>query len=110
MNTLNSILIEGDVIEAANGLQNSNGRVTFRIRSDRKVKHEVDGKVTYVEENTVADVIAEYNLALICKEHCIKEQGVRVIGRLLTGGVILAESVEFKPSFVNGQCVRKGTD
>ena len=107
---LNSILIEGDVIEAAKDLPDSDGRVIFRIRSDRKVKYEKDETVTYVDETTVADVITEYNLARICKKHCVKEQGVRVVGRLMTGGVILAESVEFKPDFVDGRWIRKGTE
>lgn len=110
MNPLNSILIEGVVIEAAKELPDSAGRVTFRIQSDRKVKHEVDKKVTYVNETTVADVITEDNLASICTKHCVKAQGVRIIGHLMTGGAILAESVEFKPVFVAGQWMRKVTD
>ncbi len=107
MNKLNSILIEGDVIEAAKDLLNSDGRVIFRIRSDRKVKYAIDEKVTYVDETTVADVITEDNLALMCKEHCVKDQVVRVIGRLMTGGIIFAEHVEIKPTRVKDH---HGTD
>ena len=94
---LNSVLIEGDVIEAAKDLPDSDGRVTFRIRSDRKVKYGKDGSVTYVDETTVADVIAEGDLASMCQEWCAEGRGVRVVGRLLTGGIIFAEHVEIKP-------------
>ena len=97
MNMLNSILIEGAVIEAAKDLPNSDGRVIFRIRSDRKVKYEKEGSVTYVDENTVADVITEGTLASMCQKRCAEGQGVRVVGRLLTGGIIFAEHIEIKP-------------
>jgi len=97
MNALNSILIEGVVIEAAKDLPDSDGRVIFRIRSDRKVKYEKDGSVTYVDENTVADVLAEGALGGFCLRQCTKDKGVRVVGRLLTGGTVFAEHVEIKP-------------
>ena len=97
MNMLNSILIEGNVIEAAKDLPDSDGRVIFRIRSDRKLEYEKEGSVTYVAENTVADVITEGTLGGFCLRQCIKDRGVRVVGRLLTGGTVFAEHVEIRP-------------
>lgn len=97
MNHLNSILLEGNVIEAAKELPDSDGRVIFRIQSDRKIKYEKDDSVSYVAENTVTDVIAEWNLASMCQKWCAEGRGVRVVGRLLTGGTVFAEHVEIKP-------------
>lgn len=99
MNAINSILLEGDVIEAAKELPNSDRRVVFRIQSDRTVEYEKEGNVTYVDESTVTDIIVEGKLADICRKCCNEGRGVRVLGRLMTGGTIFAEHVEVKPRY-----------
>ncbi len=109
MNSLNSILIEGNLTrDPESKTLPSGGQVcNFALASNRFYRQgeELEKEVSYF------DVEAWSKLALACAENLQKGRGVRVVGRLKqdrwtdTDGrprsrvKIVAEHVEFKPLF-----------
>ncbi len=106
MNALNSILIEGDLIDDPVTKETPRGSTvcTFSIASSRFYKWEDDLE----EEVSHFEIESWGKLAESCKENLAKDRGVRVVGRLKQGLVdfegktisrvfIVAEHVEFKP-------------
>jgi single-strand DNA-binding protein len=111
MNHLNSILIEGSLVEDPKFGETLNGTpiCTFSISSNRffknKYNDELEKEVCCFEVETWA------KLAESCKNLGHKGRGVRVVGRLrqerMTGAdgslypkvSIVAEHVEFRPEF-----------
>lgn len=99
MNTLNSILIEGNVIANPEKRETTRGTTVcdFKIASSRFYQQEE----TTEEEKYIFDIESWAELAEWCAEHCTEGRGVRVVGRLKQcedGSIkIVAEHVEFKP-------------
>ena len=86
MNSLNSVLIEGDVVEMADGA----GVILFII------------SVTTSAGAVLVTVRASGRLGQACSETLKIGRGVRVVGRLEAGEVglrVYAEHVEFKPAY-----------
>jgi single-strand DNA-binding protein len=95
MNSLNSILIEGNLI--ADPSKNEIG-CTFTITSDRFYKDNED----MVKEVSYFTIEAFGRLADACINELKRNRGVRVVGRIKQLGIdskmtIIAEHVEFKP-------------
>lgn len=109
MNSLNSILIEGNLVADPRADTTSKGlEVTeFAVASDRFYRSGEDLK----KEVSFFEVVGFGKLALRCSEFLTKGRGVRVVGRLKqyrwtnkngdhrTQVKIVAEHVEFKPTF-----------
>lgn len=107
MNSLNSILLEGNLVRDPESKTLSTGtQVTnFTVASDRfyKQNENLEKEVSYF------DVEAWARLGLACAQNLKKGRGVRVVGRLKqdrwqdTEGksrsrvLVVAEHVEFKP-------------
>ena len=84
MNSLNSVLVEGDVVEMADGA----GVILFII------------SVNTSAEPVFVTIRASGRLGQACAENLKIGRGVRVIGRLEAGEAglrVYAEHVEFKP-------------
>jgi len=117
MNNLNSILIEGNLTRDPVVRETSKGvRVcTFAVASNRYYKQ---GGETQ-QEVSFFDIEVWANLAETCAAYLEKGRGVRVVGRLKQDRwqdgdgkpqsriKIVAEHVEFEPSFKEGKS-RKG--
>lgn len=109
MNSLNSILLEGNLVRDPENktLPTGSQVCSFAVASDRfyKQNDELEKEVSYF------DVEAWSRLGQSCAENLKKGRGVRVVGRLKqdrwidTDGKtrskvkIVAEHVEFKPAF-----------
>ena len=99
MNSLNSILIEGNVIASPEKRETPRGTTVcdFKIASSRFYRQDE----TIEEEKSVFGIESWAKLAESCAEHCTEGRGVRVVGRLKQcedGGIkVVAEHVEFKP-------------
>ncbi len=109
MNSLNSILLEGNLVRDPENktLPTGSQVCSFSMASDRfyKQNDELEKEVSYF------DVEAWSRLGQSCSENLKKGRGVRVVGRLKqdrwtdTEGKtkskvkIVAEHVEFKPAF-----------
>jgi len=109
MNSLNSILIEGNLTKdpVMNETPKGTSVCTFSLASNRyyKVDEEPQSEVSFFDVETWA------KLAGTCSEYLKKGRGVRVVGRLkqdrwndqdgnLKSRVkIIAEHVDFKPDF-----------
>lgn len=107
MNSLNQIILEGNVCRKPEKRSFENGfRVcTFPLAVDRRYKNQ-DGQMT--EEVSYFDVDTYGNLADACEKWCPTGRGVRVVGRLKQERwktdegqaksriKIIAEHVEFK--------------
>ena len=80
MNALNSILIEGDLIEDPVTTETPRGSTvcTFSIASSRFYKQDEDLE----EEVSHFDIESWGKIAESCKENLAKGRGVRVVGRL----------------------------
>ena len=114
MNSLNSILIEGNLTRDPEVSATPKGTpvCTFAVASNRFYKQEDETQ----QEVSFFDVETWSRLANVCGEQLKKGRGVRVVGRLKqdrwvdTEGKnrskvkIVAEHVEFRPEFKN----RKG--
>jgi single-strand DNA-binding protein len=101
MNSLNSVLLEGNLV--ANPEEIRNGVCGFTFESFRYNK--VDGDRVYEKEVSRFDVEVSGDLGKRCYDELVKGRGVRVVGRLkqTSEGVrIIAEHVEFKPVFDTG--------
>lgn len=115
MNSLNSILLEGNLTRDPVSTITKNGTsvCTFGVASNRYYKKGGEGQ----NEVSFFDVETWSKLAENCGEYLSKGRGVRVVGRLKqdrwvdTDGKpqskvkIVAEHVEFKPDF---KTMRKG--
>ncbi len=111
MNSLNSILIEGNVVRDPVIRETPRGTpvCAFSIASNRFYKQDEE----YEQETSFFDVESWSKLAEACGKNCLKGRGVRVVGRLKqdrwTGAdgknyskiKVVAEHVEFKPQFKN---------
>ena len=111
MNTLNSILIEGNLVRDPELAYTQKGTAVckFSVASNRffKQEEEMQKEVSFFEVSTWA------RLAEVCGEYLKKGRGVRVVGRLKQDRWtdqegkphsrvhIIAEHVEFKPQFKN---------
>ncbi len=109
MNSLNSILIEGNLTRDPEIRKTPKGTsvCTFSVASNRfyRQEEETQKEVSFFTVETWA------GLAEICMEHLNKGRGVRVVGRLKQDRwvdpegknhdkiKIIAEHVEFKPLF-----------
>lgn len=111
MNSLNSILLEGNVVRDPVVKETPRGTTVcnFSIAANRSFKQddELERETSFFEVESWA------KLADACGKYCLKGKGVRVVGRLKqdrwTGPdgknyskiKVVAEHVEFKPSFKN---------
>ena len=109
MNSLNSILIEGNLTKdpQLNHTPKGTSVCNFSVASNRFFRHEeeIQREVSFFDVETWA------KLADACSEHLEKGRGVRVVGRLKQDRwqdqegnprskvKIVAEHVEFKPVF-----------
>jgi len=109
MNSLNSILIEGNVVRDPVVRETSRGSTvcSFSIASNRFYRQDDELE----QETSFFEVESWAKLADACRENLAKGRGVRVVGRLKqdrwTGAdgksysriKVVAEHVEFKPVF-----------
>jgi single-strand DNA-binding protein len=109
MNSLNSILLEGNLTRDPELSKTPKGTpvCNFCVASNRYYKQDEEG----VNEVSFFDVEVWSRLAESCAEHLTKGRGVRVVGRLKQDRwedpegkprsriKIVAEHVEFKPVF-----------
>ena len=109
MNSLNSILIEGNLTKdpALSATPKGTSVCSFSVASNRYFKQENESK----QDVSFFNVEVWAKLAEICNQHLKKGRGVRIVGRLKqdrwddTDGKkhdrikIVAEHVEFKPVF-----------
>ncbi len=109
MNSLNSILVEGNLTRDPELKKTPKGTsvCAFSVASNRFFRQDDETK----KEVSFFNVETWAGLADVCMEHLKKGRGVRVVGRLKqdrwvdTEGVnhdrvkIIAEHVEFKPVF-----------
>ncbi|MCL2295049.1 MAG: single-stranded DNA-binding protein [Spirochaetes bacterium] len=107
MNSLNSILAEGNLTKDPVFTENSKGTsiCSFSIAVNRYYKQEDE----YQNEVSYLDVETWARLAEVCRDHLAKGRGVRVVGRVKQDRwvdqdgknrskvKIVAEHVEFKP-------------
>lgn len=95
MNDLNSIIIEGEVIDKP---KMDSGVCTFRVKSKRLFKSK-DGQP--MEEVSVFPTESHSKLAEACEKHLSEGRSIRVVGRLKSPDgcifTVVAEHVEFKP-------------
>ena len=103
MNTLNSILIEGNVVATPEKCETVHGNTicNFKIVNSRFEYY--DG--TLEKDDSIFDIEAYGKHAKECIESCTEGRGVRVVGRLKRyedGSVkIVADHVEFKPQYTH---------
>ncbi|HKL87232.1 MAG TPA: single-stranded DNA-binding protein [Treponemataceae bacterium] len=111
MNSLNSILIEGNVVRDPILKETPRGSTvcSFSIASNRFYKQD-DG---FEQETSFFEVESWSKLAESCSKNCGKGRGVRVVGRLkqdrwvgsdgknFSKIKVIADHVEFKPRFKN---------
>lgn len=111
MNSLNSILIEGNVVRDPIIKETPRGSTvcSFSIASNRFYKQD-DG---FEQETSFFEVESWSKLAESCSKNCGKGRGVRVVGRLkqdrwvgsdgknFSKIKVIADHVEFKPRFKN---------
>ncbi len=109
MNSLNSILVEGNLTRDPELKKTPKGTsvCSFSVASNRFFRQDEETK----KEVSFFNVETWAGLAEVCMEHLQKGRGVRVVGRLkqdrwvdADGGnhdkiKIIAEHVEFKPVF-----------
>ncbi|MDR1786409.1 MAG: single-stranded DNA-binding protein [Spirochaetaceae bacterium] len=114
MNSLNSIIVEGNVVRKPEIKETSRGTpvCTMTVAVNRTYKT-VEGVLQ--KEVYFFDVDTWGQLARVCAETCDKGRGVRVVGRLKQDRWqdsegknrskirIVAEHVEFKPKFTGAQ-------
>jgi len=108
MNSLNSILVEGNLVKDPNTrtLPSGNQICAFTLATNRYYKN---GNQAFEDEVSYFDVEAWSRLGTTCAQYLKKGKGVRVVGRLKqdrwtdpegkqrTKVKIVAEHVEFKP-------------
>jgi len=109
MNSLNSILVEGNVVRDAVLKETPRGTQVcqFSIASNRFYKQDDE----FEQETSFFDVESWSKLAEQCQKSCHKGRGVRVVGRLKQDRwqgsdgknysriKVVADHVEFKPQF-----------
>ena len=110
MNTINSLVIEGNMVKDPVAKETTRGKTvcTFTIAANRSIKT-ASGELS--KEVSYFDVETWTSLAESCMKEGCKGRGVRVIGRLKQNRwenaegkhfskiLIVAEHVEFKPQF-----------
>ena len=104
MNMINSIIIEGTIVEAKKSNMTNTVRIT--AKSIRNYKGP-DGNV--LDEISYFDIDTYGNLADVCEKWAEKDRDIRVIGRLkqerwtddsgknCSKIIVIAEHIEFKP-------------
>jgi single-strand DNA-binding protein len=119
MNSLNSILLEGNLVKDPEVSYTPKGVAIckFSIAVNRSFKQEEE----YQKEVSFFNIVTFLKLAEVCKEYLAKGRGVRIVGRLKqdrwngTDGkaksavVIIAEHVEFKPEFKKQEAAQSQT-
>jgi len=112
MNNLNSVLLEGNLVRDPELNYTSKGTpvCSFSVATNRFYKQEDELQ----KETSFFDVTVWSRQAEVCKEYLTKGRGVRVVGRLKQDRwqdvegknrskvLVVAEHVEFKPVFKNG--------
>jgi single-strand DNA-binding protein len=107
MNTLNSILIEGNVVNDAIVRETPTGSLVcnFSIASNRYYKQDDE----FEQETSYFEIETWSKLAESCGKCCLKGRGVRISGRIKQNKwtdsegknqskiIVIAEHVEFKP-------------
>lgn len=96
MNFLNSIILEGIVSEETT-FDEVNKVIDFPIFVERFHKNE-DGSEEI--ETYHFNIRAYGKIAVICKDNCSLNRGIRIVGRLKEEDskvVVIAEHIEFKP-------------
>lgn len=120
MHNLNSLIIEGNVVRDPIVKATAKGTplCLFSIASNRFFKQEDQT----TQETSFFDVETWARLAELCGSNCTKGRGVRVVGRLKqdrwvgTDGKryskvkVVAEHVEFKPSFKHDSPMQESAD
>ena len=106
MNGLNSIILEGNVIDTnVSKMPNGTSVAEMTIAVKRTYKN-ANGE--FAEEVSFFEIKAYGNVADICEKYATKDRGIRIVGRLKqeryeadgklhSKVVVLAEHVEFKP-------------
>lgn len=108
MNSLNQVIIEGNVVRQPEKKSCKNGSFFCRvpIAVNRYYKNS-DGK--YVDDVSFFDISTFGTLSETCEKWCLKGRGIRVVGRLKQNTTtdengkkssridIIAEHIEFKP-------------
>ncbi|MCR5699371.1 MAG: single-stranded DNA-binding protein [Treponemataceae bacterium] len=108
MNTINSLVIEGNMVKDPVGKETSKGKkvCNFSIAANRSIKN-ANGE--YGKEVSFFDVETWGMMADVCMQEGSKGRGVRVVGRLkqnrwdgadgkhFSKVSIVAEHIEFKP-------------
>ncbi|MCX7027331.1 MAG: single-stranded DNA-binding protein [Spirochaetes bacterium] len=102
MNSLNSILVEGNLVKdpATKTLPSGNQVCAFTLATNRYYKA---GEQGMEEEVSYFDVEAWSRLGTTCAQYLKKGRGVRVVGRLKAKVKIVAEHVEFSPKKQSGK-------
>ncbi|OQY36668.1 MAG: hypothetical protein B6226_06210 [Candidatus Cloacimonetes bacterium 4572_65] len=112
MNSLNSILLEGNLVGEPVESRTKNDVMvcSFSIMANRSYKKEKD----LVQEESYFPIVVYSTIAEACLNNLHKDRGVRVVGRLKQDRwldkndnkhsqiKIIAEHVEFKPVVVPG--------
>lgn len=107
MNTLNSVLLEGNLNQAPVETRTDEDNIvcTFSIGTHRTYKKDD----VRIKEESCFTVVVFSTIAESCMKHLHKGRGVRIVGRLKenrcdeddqnnrSGVIIIAEHVEFKP-------------
>ena len=113
MNNLNSILLEGNLVRDPEIAHTNKGTAYCRFTMATNRSYKQDNK--YEQEVSYFDVKSWGKLAEVCKEYLKKGRGVRIIGRIKQDRwqsedgknnsrvVVMADHIEFKPVFNNGQ-------
>lgn len=120
MNNLNSVLLEGNLVRDPELSYTGKGTpvCSFSLASNRFYKQEDELQ----KEVSFFDVTVWSRQAEVCKEYLTKGRGVRVVGRLKQDRwqdaegknksrvLVVAEHVEFKPVFKNGERQEAGPE
>ena len=98
MDNLNSVLIEGDLINdpETSYSENNVAECIFSITTRRTVIQDDENQ----QEVSQFEIRTYSRIATTCSEYLRKGRGVRVVGRLKQDGekiYIIAENVEFRP-------------
>ena len=106
MNMLNSIIIEGKVLNKTSTTMQGGLVTVITIETRRSFKDSYDGSIK--EELSKFDVDTFGKLAEVCNEYANEGRTIRVVGRLTTHDItvngvtvphvsIMGEHIEFKP-------------
>jgi len=98
MNNLNSIILEGNVVEKP--MFDNTGKLVSALFPISVKRYSKTSNNEPLEECFKFDIETYGKLAEFCKDKCSLNRGIRVVGRLIEreGKVsVVAEHIEFKP-------------